>query len=61
MGFPGGAVVRNLPASAEDLRDKSSIPGMGRSTGDGNGNPFQSSYLKNPVDRGAWPAMTEVT
>ena len=61
MGFPGGAVVKNLPANAGDLRDRGSIPGIGRSTGEGNGNPFQSSYLENPLDRGAWPAMTEVT
>ena len=61
MGFPGGAVVKNLPANAGDLRDRGSIPGIGRSTGEGNGNPFQSSYLENPLDRGAWPARTEVT
>ena len=53
MGFPGGAVVKNLPANAGDLRDRGSIPGIGRSTGEGNGNPFQSSYLENPLDRGA--------
>ena len=56
MGFPGGAVVKNLPANAGDLRDRGSIPGIGRSTGEGNGNPFQSSYLENPLDRGAWRA-----
>ena len=61
MGFPGGAVVKNPPANAGDLRDRGSISGIGRSTGEGNGNPFQSSYLENPVDRGAWPAVTEVT
>ena len=40
LGFPGGTVVRNLPASAEDIRDTGSIPGLGRSPGVGNGNPF---------------------
>ena len=43
--FPGGLVVRNLPAKAGDL---SSIPGLGRSPGGGNGNPLQYSCLDNP-------------
>ena len=51
MGFPGGAVVKNLPANAGD---PGSIPGSGRSLGDGNGNPLQYSCLGNPMDRGAW-------
>ena len=38
MGFPGGSVVKNLPASAGDARDVVSIPGSGRSPGAGNGN-----------------------
>ena len=50
-GFPGGSVVKNPPASA---RDVGSIPGSGRSPGEGNGNPLQYSYLENPMDRGAW-------
>ena len=37
--------------------DKSSIPGLGRSLGEGNGNPFQYPCLENPVDRGAWRAV----
>ena len=45
--------VKNLPASAGDV---GSIPGSGRSPGEGNGNPFQSSSLENPMDRGAWQA-----
>ena len=49
--FPGGLVVKNLPANAEDM---GSIPGLGRSPGEGNGNPFQYSCLGNPKDRGAW-------
>ena len=51
MGFPGGSVVKNLPAKA---RDVGLIPGLGRSRGEGNGNPLQYSCLRNPVDRGAW-------
>ena len=52
MGFPGGAVVRKLPAKAGDGRDMSSIPGWGRSPGGGNGNPPQYSCLENSMDRG---------
>ena len=47
-------MVKNFPASAGDIRDGCSIPGLGRSPGAGNGNPFQYSYLKN--SRGAWQA-----
>ena len=50
-GFPGGSVVKNLPANAEDV---DSIPGSGRSPGEGNGNPIKYSCLGNPMDRGAW-------
>ena len=50
-GFPGGWVVKNLPAHAEDV---DLIPGSGRSPGGGNGNPLQYSCLGNPMDRGAW-------
>ena len=46
-------MVRNMPANAEDA---GSIPGLGRSSGEGNGNQFQYSYLENPMDRGAWQA-----
>ena len=49
--FPGDLVVKNPPANA---RDTGSIPGLGRSPGEGNGNPLQCSYLGNPMDRGAW-------
>ena len=44
----------NPPANAGDVRDVGSIPGLGRSPGEGNANPFQYSCLRNPVDRGAW-------
>ena len=47
-------VVKNLPANAGDVRDLSSIPGLGRSPGGGHGHPLQYSCLENPMDRGAW-------
>ena len=46
-------MVENLPANAGDIRDAGSIPGLGRSSGGGHGNPFQYSCLENPMDRGA--------
>ena len=54
LGFPGSAVVKNLPANVGDL---GSIPRSGRSPGEGNGNPLQYSCLGNPMDRGAWQAI----
>ena len=57
MRFPGGTVVKNLPANAGDLRDMGSIPGLGRSPEEGNGNPLQHSSLENPMDKGAWQAI----
>ena len=51
VGFLGGLGVNNLPASAGDV---GSIPGSGRSSGGGNGNPLQYTCLENPMDRGAW-------
>ena len=56
-GFPGDSVVKNPPASAGDTGDSGSVPGLGRSPGEGNGNPLQYSCLKNPMDRGAWQAI----
>ena len=50
-GFPGGAEVK---ASACNVGDLGSIPGSGRSPGEGNGNPLQYSCLENPKDGGAW-------
>ena len=47
-GFPGGAVVKNLPANARDARDTGLIPGSGRSPGGGKGSPLQYSCLGNP-------------
>ena len=49
--------IKNLPANAGDIRDAGSIPGLGRSLGEGHGNPFQYSCLENPMDRGAWWAI----
>ena len=56
MGFPGGTVVKNLPANAGDTRDRSAVPGLGRSPGTGNGNALWYSCLENYMDRGAWQA-----
>ena len=47
-------MVKNLLANAGDSTDAGSIPGLGRSPGEGNGNPFQYSCLENSMDRGAW-------
>ena len=53
-------VVKNLPANAADVRDKSSVPGLGRSSGGGGHNdPLQYSCLENPMDKGAWQAMSQ--
>ena len=49
-------VVKNPPANAGDVRDVGSIPGSGRSPGEGNGNLLQYSCLENTMDRGAWQA-----
>ena len=51
QGFPGGSVVKNLPAN---VGDTDSIPGSGRSPGEGNSNPVQYSCLEKSMDRGAW-------
>ena len=50
-------VVKNLPASSEDLRTVGSIPGQGRSRGEGHGNPLQYSCLENPMDSRAWQVI----
>ena len=51
MGFPDGSEVK---PSACNSGDMGSIPGLGRSPGEGNGNPLQYSCLENPMDGGAW-------
>ena len=53
LNFPGGSDGK---ASACNVGDLDSIPGLGRSPGEGNGNPLQYSCLENPMDRGAWQA-----
>ena len=50
-GFPGGSEDKAYACNAGDL---GSIPGLGRSPGEGNSNPLQYSYLENPMDREAW-------
>ena len=57
LSFPGGSVVKDLPANAGGARDAVSIPGLRRSPGEGNGNPLQYSCLGNSMDRGAWQAI----
>ena len=47
-------MVKSLPANAGDIRDAGFIPGLGRSPGEGNGNPLQYPCLENPMVRGAW-------
>ena len=54
LGFPGGSVVKNVPANAGDAGDMSSVPGSRRSPGEGNDNPLQYSCLEDPMDTGAW-------
>ena len=48
MGFPGGSVVKNPPANPGDAKDADSFAGLGRSSGEVNGNPLQYSCLENP-------------
>ena len=56
MGFPGGSVIKNLPANAGDASDMGSVSASRKSTGRGNGNPLQYSCLENFMERGAWQA-----
>ena len=51
VGFPGGSERKGSACKAGDL---ALIPGLGRSPGEGNGNPLQYSCLENSMDRGAW-------
>ena len=52
-------VVKSPSASAGDVRDMGSIPGLGRFPGGGHSNPLHYSCLENPVDRGAWQATVQ--
>ena len=55
MGFPGDTVVKNPAAGAD------TVPGVGRSPGEGNGSPLQYSCLENPMDREAWQEPVNTT
>ena len=52
--FLAAQMVKNPPANAGDTGDTDLVPGLGRSPGEGTGNPVQYSCLENPMDRGAW-------
>ena len=56
-GFLEGSVVKNLPPNAGDSGHPVLTPGLGRSPGEGSGNPLQYSCLENLRDRGAWQAV----
>ena len=56
LGFPCGSSGKESACNAEDL---GSVPGSGRSPGEGNGNPLQYSCLENSMDRGAWRAIVQ--
>ena len=58
--FPGGSLIKNLPAMG-GTQEMPAIPGLGRSFGEGNGNPLQYFRLGNPMDRGAWQSQTSLT
>ena len=53
-GFSGGTSGKEPNCRAGDIRNMGSIPGLGRSPGEGNSYPLQYSYLENSMDRGAW-------
>ena len=54
--FPGSSVGKEFICNVGDTGDEGSVPGSGRSPGEGNYNPFQYSCLENLIDRGAWQA-----
>ena len=56
LGFPCGSAGKESACNVENL---ALIPGLGRSPGSGNGNPFQYSHLENFTDRGAWQATVK--
>ena len=59
MGFPGDSAVKDPPATAGEAGDVGLIPGLGRSSGEENGNLLQYSCLENPMDRGTWWATVQ--
>ena len=56
LGFPGGSGGKE---SACNVGDMGLIPGLGKSPGEGHGNPLQYSFLEHPMDRGAWQATVQ--
>ena len=54
QGLPRWLRGKELPANAEDIGDLGSVPGTGRSPGEGKGNPLRYSCLENPMDGEAW-------
>ena len=59
MGFPSGSAGKESTCSSEDTGDVGSIPRWEDSPGERNTNPLQYSYLKNPMNRGAWRAIVQ--
>ena len=59
QGFSDSSVGKEPTCSAGDIWDEGLIPGLGRSPGEGNGNPLQYFCLKNPLDRGGWRATLQ--
>ena len=53
IGFPGGSLVKKLPANVADTRNMGLIPGSRKDPVVGNGNPLQDTCLENPMGRGA--------
>ena len=59
LSFLNGSAGKESACYAGDTGNAGSVPGSGRSSGGGNGNPFQFSCLKNPMDRGAWKSIVQ--
>ena len=59
MGFFNGSADKDSTCNAGETGDADLIPGSGRPPGEGNGNPFQDSCLKNPMNRRAWWATVQ--
>ena len=59
LGFPSGSMGKESVCNAGDTGDAGLIPGWGRSSREGNGNPFQYPCLENPMDGGAWKATVD--
>ena len=57
LGLPGSASGKEPTCNAGDVRDAGSLPGSGRSSGGGHGNPLKYSWLENSMDRGTWQSI----